>query len=182
MKKIIAISIALSLVVFCCGSGWADPPTSPSPRVTIVNTGENPVPVTGTVAISPSANTVQLAEGSLYTMTLNVYLSEGNSLGWATDYPVEVPFKTDIWTISCGVPPGQEPEAIVLIQGPSVASYLFSVLTFQQARSGKHYFNATPPWKVTLPTGTLLSLGLLRGDQTTGSASCQLSITGTTTP
>ncbi len=49
MKKIIAIPITLSLMVFCFGTVWAAPPAQ---SVTVVNTPTNPVPVTGTVEVT----------------------------------------------------------------------------------------------------------------------------------
>ena len=53
MKKIMAITVTLSLMVFCFGTVWAAPPeTPPSVNVTVVNPQANPVPVTGTVEVT----------------------------------------------------------------------------------------------------------------------------------
>lgn len=41
-----------ALVLVCQGLAWADPQVPPSAPVTVVNTGANPVPVQGNVAVS----------------------------------------------------------------------------------------------------------------------------------
>ncbi len=53
MKKIIAISVMLNLMLFCFGTAWAEPKRPPTP-VTIVNTPANPVPVSGNLSGSVS--------------------------------------------------------------------------------------------------------------------------------
>jgi hypothetical protein len=52
MKKIISISAALSLIVFCFGTVWAAAPATPGANFTVANTPANPVPVTGNVSIT----------------------------------------------------------------------------------------------------------------------------------
>ncbi len=54
MKKIIAISATLSLMIFCFGQVWAAPQNPPSAPVTVVNTSTNPVPVNITNLESPA--------------------------------------------------------------------------------------------------------------------------------
>jgi hypothetical protein len=62
MKKLIAIPVFFSLVLFSFGTVWAASQTPPSAPVTVVNTTANPVPVnvngsvTGSVSISNTPN------------------------------------------------------------------------------------------------------------------------------
>jgi len=64
MKKILGIPLIFVLTVFSFGTVWAGPQTPPSAPVTVLNTGSNPVPVTGNVGIKNSpANPVWTAQG-----------------------------------------------------------------------------------------------------------------------
>ena len=158
-----------------------------SNAVTVVNTPSNPVPVTGTVGISPSSINVTVTSGTPFHHTADAHFADGQEYNITPNQTLTSPTVLETLSVRCVAESGQKIRAVFNILFSQTANDVVSLyvpLAYQFTdQFGYEHYTALTTINVWTPGGTYFPyfhLFFTRGPSNVGGGYCEYSVSGRT--